>query len=216
MRGRLSNAMSRSADTGARRRGRLDPGRGAPALSRDDFTDLVCACRGGDERAWAELHARFGPLVRRVVGSYRLQQADVDDVCQHVWSRVCRDLHTLRTALTLRAWLATVARREALRHLGRARRDIPVGGPWEFASVPGDRGDPEESAVAAAECELVRAAVRQLPRQHQELIHLLFADPPVGYDVISEKLGIPRGSIGPMRSRIVGRVRQVMAGERGR
>ncbi|MFG3285580.1 RNA polymerase sigma factor [Streptomyces sp. NPDC048111] len=182
-------------------------------LHHDEFSDLIHACRAGDQRAWAELHDRCGPLVLRIVRSFRLQQADAEDVCQQVWARVYRDLHALRATDRLRAWLATVARREALRHLGRTRRDVPVGVGGELDDLSGPGGGPEERVVSRAEQDLVRAAVRRIPPLHQELVSLLFADPPVGYDRISEKLGIPRGSIGPLRKRIVERLGRTLAEE---
>ena len=47
----------------------------------------------------------------------------------------------------------------------------------------------------------MREALTHLPPRGQQLLTLLTHDPPVPYAQISATLGIPVGSIGPMRSR---------------
>ncbi|HYO18622.1 MAG TPA: hypothetical protein VES02_08170, partial [Dermatophilaceae bacterium] len=41
----------------------------------------------------------------------------------------------------------------------------------------------------------------------RELLLLLLADPPLGYEEISQRLGMPQGSIGPTRARVIQRLR---------
>jgi hypothetical protein len=47
-----------------------------------------------------------------------------------------------------------------------------------------------------------------LPPHCQRLLALLIQDPPVCYAEISARLGIPVGSIGPIRSRCLARLRR--------
>ncbi|MCT9090273.1 hypothetical protein N4G70_15565 [Streptomyces sp. ASQP_92] len=67
--------------------------------------------------------------------------------------------------------------------------------------------------MSREERDLVRAAVRRIPPPHQELVSPLIAEPPVGYDRIGEKPGNARGSIGPLRERIVERLGRTLDGE---
>jgi DNA-directed RNA polymerase specialized sigma24 family protein len=54
---------------------------------------------------------------------------------------------------------------------------------------------------------LVRRALATLPEQHRRLIGLLASSPPPSYQEISAGLGMPTGSIGPTRKRILARLR---------
>ena len=67
------------------------------------------ACRG-DERAWAEIVRRYGRLVTCVVGSYRLQEADVADAEAGTWLRAVEKLPTLRDPDRLGGRLRTWAK----------------------------------------------------------------------------------------------------------
>jgi DNA-directed RNA polymerase specialized sigma24 family protein len=51
----------------------------------------------------------------------------------------------------------------------------------------------------------------ELPEARRELLLLLLADPPLSYDEISARLGIPRGSIGPTRARALEQLRESRA-----
>ena len=93
----------------------------------DDQTtaELVHAARAGDAEAWNDLVRRFLPLVRAVINRVRLSPADAADVNQTVWLRLVEHLDDLREPRALPGWLATTARREALRAIDAKRRVIP-------------------------------------------------------------------------------------------
>ena len=48
----------------------------------------------------------------------------------------------------------------------------------------------------------------ELPPHHRDLLIMLATDPPLSYAEISHALGIPIGSIGPTRSRVLGKLRE--------
>jgi DNA-directed RNA polymerase specialized sigma24 family protein len=50
-------------------------------------------------------------------------------------------------------------------------------------------------------------ALSGLPDRQRELLLLLIEDPPLSYEEISARLGVPVGSIGPTRARALARVR---------
>jgi DNA-directed RNA polymerase specialized sigma24 family protein len=52
------------------------------------------------------------------------------------------------------------------------------------------------------------AAVAALPEESRTLLALLMHDPPLSYKEISEQLGMPIGTIGPTRGRLMERLRQ--------
>jgi RNA polymerase sigma factor (sigma-70 family) len=173
--------------------------------------DLVQACRSGDERAWAELVRICTPLVHAVARSFGLRTADREDVAQMTWVRVWQNLGSLREDTKISTWIATTARRESMRLMSRSDRQIPVGDGAVLDGGADPDATPEELAIARADDELAASAFRLLPRQHQELIGMLIAEPPMSYDQISTALAMPRGSIGPTRARILQSMRQQLA-----
>jgi RNA polymerase sigma factor (sigma-70 family) len=88
-------------------------------------TELVALARAGDQRAWREIMTRYGGLVRAVVGSFRLQDADAADAVQNIWMRAVERLETVRDPERLGGWLRTTARRECLAHATAAVRTKP-------------------------------------------------------------------------------------------
>lgn len=186
-------------------------GQRRPARRRNVAPEqLVKRCLDGEQSAWAELVREYTPLVWTVGRSFGLRAADREDVCQMVWARVVENLATLREPDKLSTWIATTARREAMRLLARTDRQVPVGDGNSFSEFADPAVTPEEAVVAMADDELARSAFRSLPAHHQELLGMLTAEPPMSYDQISAALAIPRGSIGPTRARILRTMRDSM------
>jgi DNA-directed RNA polymerase specialized sigma24 family protein len=160
-----------------------------------EVEELVDAARAGDAAAWDALVDRYLPLVTAVIRRLRLSPADADDVNQTVWLRLVEHLDRLREPRALPGWLATTARNEGLRVIRRRARDLPVdpgGTTFDTAEV----SDPGEALIEDLKSHALR---------------MLLADPPVSYDEISARLGIPRGSIGPTRARVLEQLRSSRA-----
>lgn len=149
--------------------------------------------------AWRELTARYDGLVRAVVGSFRLQEADFADAVQNTWLRALERLHTVRDPDSLGGWLTTVARRECLALLARSRRESPTD-VAEDQLVVQDPG-PEAVVLAAEARRAVAHAVTELPVKPRELVSVLFSTPEPNYAEVSRMMGLPIGSIGPTRQR---------------
>jgi RNA polymerase sigma factor (sigma-70 family) len=175
-----------------------------------EVDQLVEAARGGDPAAWDALVDRYLPLVTAVIRRLRLSPADADDVNQTVWLRLVEHLDRLREPRALPGWLATTARHEGLRLLKRRGRELvvdPGGVTFDIAEVR----DPGESLVEDLRSHALREAMLELPARQRELLLLLLADPPLSYEDISARLGIPRGSIGPTRARALAQLRRSRA-----
>ncbi len=149
--------------------------------------------------AWRERTARYDGLVRAVVGSFRLQEADFADAVQNTWLRALERLHTVRDPDSLGGWLTTVARRECLALLARSRRESPTD-VAEDQLVVQDPG-PEAVVLAAEARRAVAHAVTELPVKPRELVSVLFSTPEPNYAEVSRMMGVPIGSIGPTRQR---------------
>ena len=172
--------------------------------------DLLRRAAAGHADAWAAIVARYTPMLRGRVRRYRLQDADAHDVIQVTWLRLAQNLDRIHTPEHLAGWLAAVASHECLRVLHEAKRTV-VTAEAGYAAADPDTG-PEQLAVDALTRAEVRAtvgrAVATLPPRRRALVLALFADDGRSYARISQDIGIPVGSIGPTRARVLAQLRR--------
>lgn len=178
---------------------------------RDDpvVITLVNRAAAGDAAAWNEIVERYSPLVWSICLRFRLDRDDADDVNQSVWLLLVDNLGRLREPAALPGWLAKTTRNECLRALRAAARHVHAGLPPDDQMPPDvDAATIEDEVLAAERNAALRAAFAGLPPQCRELLSMMICDPPRRYQEISAALGMPVGSIGPMRARCLARIRR--------
>ncbi|MFL6140866.1 MAG: RNA polymerase sigma factor [Labedaea sp.] len=188
-------------------------GPGMPnSLEHLDVAALVALARARDQAAWQELVRRYAPLVWRVARAHRLDPADAGDVCQHTWIALAEHIATLRRPDRLAAWLATTARREALRVCAARRREARPQ--WWPESVEDPRREhwPEQQVLRTARDRLLWRAFSALPDRCRELLGLLAHAPELSYAQLAAALGIKPGSVGSARGRCLHELRRRLAG----
>jgi RNA polymerase sigma factor (sigma-70 family) len=169
---------------------------------------LVARAATGDQSAWNEIVERYAPLVWSICLRYGLDREDIDDVGQSVWLLLVEKLGSLREPAALPGWLVTTTQHECLRVIRATQRHAHAELPPED-QMPSDPGAVIEREILAAERDAaLRAAFAELPRRCRELLSMLVSDPPCRYEDISAALGMPVGSIGPMRARCLARLRR--------
>jgi RNA polymerase sigma factor (sigma-70 family) len=168
---------------------------------------VVRAAASGDQDAWEALVAEFGRVVLGVARAHRLSEADAADVAQTTWLRLVEHLGRIHDPERLGAWLATTARRESLRVLRRASRQIVT----DQVPEPSGEDDVAQRLLAQERHAAVRQAFRRLRSSDQALLGLLVADSAPSYEEISTILRMPVGSIGPTRARSLTRLRREAA-----
>jgi RNA polymerase sigma factor (sigma-70 family) len=169
---------------------------------------IVRAAASGDQQAWDELVRRYSRLVWAVARTHRLSSADAADVSQTTWLRLVEHIGHLREPGAVGAWLATTARREALRILRYSARCDPR----EEVPEPDTADTPELDAdlLSAERDALLWRAFSRLPARDQALLRMLTTDPAPSYNEVSAATGMPIGSIGPTRARALERLRREM------
>jgi len=176
---------------------------------RSAIAALVTAAAAGDQNAWNGLVDKFASTVWAIARGYRLNAADAADVSQTTWLRLVENLNRIEQPERVGAWLATTTRREALRVLRLAGRQIPNGDDFEVLPDIATSVSPDRGLLAAERDRLVTELVEQLPERSQLLLRLLSADSPLSYRDISEALSMPIGSIGPTRARALEQLRRL-------
>ncbi len=137
-----------------------------------------------------------------------LSEDDVADVFQSTFLSLFEALASLKDASSLAAWLATTARRHALRTLERRKRLVQPDADWEARS---DDADAEADVVASLRGAHVWASLHAMGPPCDGLLRALFSDPQPTYDEVSVRLGLPVGAIGPTRARCLDKLKRKLA-----
>jgi RNA polymerase sigma factor (sigma-70 family) len=176
-----------------------------------DPAELVRRAAGGDRDAWNELVDAYAGMIFSIARSHRLNDADSTDVSQTTWLRLIENIERINDPSRVGAWLATTARRESLRVIGVSARQMPTGETSDLE--PRVRTDEELDArlLAAERDSRVQAALAQLPTRCATMLMLLTGDDAISYQELSERLGMPIGSIGPTRARALQKLRLILA-----
>lgn len=172
---------------------------------RNELDALVHRAASGEQRAWSLLVRRFDATIRSVARRHGLAEADRDEVAQRTWLALYRHIGRLRSHPAVGGWLVTTARRESLKILAAAKREVLVEEPQPPEA---DDASPLEAEVLEAERRAaLHRALAHVPEQERRLMRVMLREPAPTYDEISAALGIPKGSIGPTRGRCVARLR---------
>ena len=173
------------------------------ALHADDLC-LIVACEGGDEQAWSDLVAQFGPTVRSAARSASSNEDAAEDLSQSIWA----ELHGLRVREdgrpsgkiayysgrgSLGGWLRAVVGQLAIDHHRKSSRLVQTELDTDFdrlarESHQGDESfsgtntalNPENALSerrAAADVESALAhALRELVPEDRLLVKLYYFD----------------------------------------
>ena len=157
---------------------------------------LVERCRAGDATAWAALVQRFQRLVYAIAMRAGLDEHAAADVFQTVFSRLLEHLPRLA---------------QPERHPSLTRADDAEGDGLEDRLA--DESPLAEDALATLQqLDLLRAGLGRLDQRCRDLLLLLFNDEDAApvYEDVARRLAMPVGSIGPTRSRCLGKLRKLM------
>jgi RNA polymerase sigma factor (sigma-70 family) len=175
---------------------------------------LIDACLQGDAESWETLVRRYGGLVYSAARRYGLDDDDAADVFQATWSAVWEGLGEIRDRRRLGPWLLTVASRSAAQQVERRMRLRARQSSDEYLEQrpdPSAIAQPDVLAIAFDEALAVRAALARLPVRCRELVGYLFYDPSApSYAEIAARLKLDPDSIGPLRKRCLGHLKDLL------
>jgi RNA polymerase sigma-70 factor, ECF subfamily len=162
----------------------------------EQLVDLV---RGGDDRAFAAIHARYAPRLtafarQLLAGAHH----DAEEVVQDAFMRALHALRADERDMALRAWLFTIVRNRALDALRRPARTTDLE---PHAPVLRDvSADPHERLVRRDELRTLIGDLRELPdRQRIALVQHELGGAP--HAAIAARLGVSAGGSKALVSR---------------
>ena len=172
------------------------------------LVDLVARASNGDQRAWDRIVDRFAGMVWAIARAHRLDEATAADVSQTTWLRFVEHLDRIEHPERAGAWLATTARRESLRAIRLAQRQLATGEDFDLMASP-VQDAPDRQMLTEERNELLSALVEQLPCRCRLILALLSGEHALSYKELSEALEMPIGSIGPTRARCLEHLRRM-------
>ncbi len=179
---------------------------------------LVARCLRGESAAWAALVQRYQRLVYAIVLRIGLDEHGAADVFQTVFTRLILHLPRIADPQSLKGWIVTTAKREALlqRKLGKRNVSTTIAddateddADWDFA----DTSPIAEQALDDLQQQvMVRDGLDRLDARCRDLLLLIFCDEDdkLSYEEVARRLGISVGSIGPTRARCLDKLRALV------
>jgi RNA polymerase sigma factor (sigma-70 family) len=172
-----------------------------------EVATLVREAAAGDRASWDALVRRFSGLIWTIGRSHGLGAADIGEVSQITWLRLLEHLDSIHQPERVGAWLATTARREALRIIRSRDRLVLVDDDLAFDRISDTLDPPGRGVIVAERDALLRRAFARLPHRSQVLLGMLSKAPAMSYREVSIALDMPIGSIGPTRARCLDALR---------
>jgi RNA polymerase sigma factor (sigma-70 family) len=170
---------------------------------------LVGQCLEGDEEAWSMLLDRYKRLIYSIPVKYGLSTEEATDVFQDVCVELLAELPRLREPRALPKWLAQVTSHKCARLKRLANRHASTAALSDAVDDVADPADLSDKVLLEVEREqTLRDAVTALPPRCRQLIQALFYETPARpYREIARQLNLANGSIGFIRGRCLGRLR---------
>jgi len=159
------------------------------AKKRQNEPALVYAAQRGDKEALQLLLTRNWTWLKGLVYSIMGLPDQIDDCLQDICVRVIRKIDTLREPERFRPWLATLARREALKYRQhRARQPMQLD--EDIAELSSGSRQQSENLEQQELCRQILKAIRSLPEKYRRVFMMQHAGD-LTYGQIAEILDVP-------------------------
>ena len=173
--------------------------------------ELIEACLKGESQAWETLLTRYQRLIYSIPLRYGLAEHDANDVFQNVSLHLWENLERIRDRARLGVWLVVTTRRECWRMFRKQKHQAESPEVGDLDETLSSGVHSEDEILVLERQSQVWAAIGSLESPCKELLTLLFYEEPrPAYSEIAQNLALPEGSIGPMRSRCLGKMRKAL------
>ncbi|MFT3912565.1 MAG: sigma-70 family RNA polymerase sigma factor [Anaeromyxobacteraceae bacterium] len=169
----------------------------------------------GDDAAVKEALSRFGPIVWGLARRMSPSRADAEDAVQEIfldlWSHGGRYDPSKASE---EAFVAVIARRRLIDRRRKAQRRPATDSIDEVTEVRGDLSEAshEGDAETVAEAALASKALKELSPGQREVIRLSVSEG-LTHEEISERTGMPLGTVKAHARRGLIRIRALLLGE---
>ncbi|MFT3737887.1 MAG: sigma-70 family RNA polymerase sigma factor [Breznakibacter sp.] len=175
-----------------------------PNLSDKARHDLVLVARAvdGDQKAYAELMARYRDAIFFMLLKMVNNKSDAEDLTIEAFGKAFKNLQQYSPNFAFSTWLFKIASNNCIDYLRKKRTN--------FVSIDGGNGedkdneptihlkddlpDPEENLIKDQKATLMRTVVTKLKPRYRTLIELRYFKE-YSYEEIAEELDLPIGTV---------------------
>lgn len=150
------------------------------------------------------------PVLRAVARNLVRNAAEVEDLVQDVFEKALRSIERIDLAGNPRGWMVTILHNlhiDRCRQRARMKPHVPCDD--VIIAAPEERDQPVWSAITTDD---VRRAAAKLPDDLRE-VYVMFALDGRSYIEVSERLGIPKATVGTRLSRARARLKLLLTSE---
>lgn len=163
-----------------------------------ETVQLVQLARGGDTHAMGALWMRYEGMLRKAIFQKLGDMHETEDVLQQTYLQVCDKIGDLRSENSVGQWMKVAARRRAINHITRVRKENSVG---EFFQQDPAQKTPVEILMTEEDDEQrrrkngrVHEAIQGLGRLDSQALQLFYFDE-LSLEEIAALTGAPVGTI---------------------
>ncbi|GAB4037208.1 RNA polymerase sigma factor [Spirosoma gilvum] len=162
----------------------------------NDEQALVRQILQGNVRAYQTLVERYQRLVLHMVRRIVQQPADVEDVCQEVFTKVYQHLPSYQFDAKLSTWIATIAYRTGINYLKKYKKEGLYSVDDLSAELDVDSGlpTPEELLLHDDWRTFLHRQIDKLPVHYRTILTLYHLDE-LSYEEIGQVTNLPEGTV---------------------
>ena len=167
-----------------------------------------------DDTAWNEFASIYRPVIYRIARIRGLQDADANDLVQHVLLSVSKAIDRFdatRKDAKFRTWLVKITRNAIVDRLRRATPDNAIGGTSVMTALANSPTPSEDELLREYQRAVFRKAALAVRSEFNESTWLAFWATSVdgqSCEQVARALGKSVGSVYTSRSRVMHRLKQ--------
>ncbi len=154
--------------------------------------DRIQRLREGDEEAFEQVVTQFGSMVVNLSFRFIGNKPDAEDVTQDVFIKFWKNINSYKGESSLKTWIYRITVNESLNFVRRKKINSFIG-LLESAILPSEHSS-EDSLIKKEESNLVRKAIRALPK-NQRIAIILRSFKNLSYHEIAEIMEISKSSV---------------------
>jgi RNA polymerase sigma-70 factor (ECF subfamily) len=164
--------------------------------------ELVNKAENGDQKAYAELMARYRDAIYFMLLKMINNKTDAEDLTIEAFGKAFKNLGQYSPHYAFSTWLFKIASNNCIDYLRKKRSNhISIDGSFadDKESEPhihlkDETPDPEEFLIRSQKAVLMRTVVQKLKPRYRTLIELRYFKE-YSYEEISEELDLPLGTV---------------------
>lgn len=186
----------------------------AEGLERSD-ADLVKECRGGSQKAWDDLIARYQRLIYAIPRRAGLSEEQAADVFQEVFLTLFEKLDGIEQPERIRSWIVTTAKFKTWAVVrsgkGMYSPDSEEDMELEMARLKDKSPLPDEILIELEQQHQIRTALELLEERCRTILSMLYLRHAVAtYAEVADAVGVGETSISPLRSRCLKKLEKLL------